>query len=392
MAANKPESTLALHKDGSCGCSMRKNPQSCVYQPFLDGWNFTPDVGMGATRGEIFTPRFIVDHMITDVGILPKRAVYQYNYKGSQDTLRRYIGHKVFEPAVGTGNYSATVLWHKLEMAHELTGYKDRSKDGLPPVKDAQQLRRYQAYTLVALGSIYFNDIDPGNLQTTKWRIYRDGEIMSEANVEFWTNQIETLASSSVNRKKTYQSVEESIKTASDNWGRSDRDRGVLDVLYEKHTGLEPPEWLQKAWKHVLDRNGLLFNSISLEDSSEDGFTIPGYPKVKWVWWKFTNNQKEVGAYSHEVPMLLQVKMGELQELENSVQRILSSTGSADETENSLTDNMLDIFPEDPEAQLNEMQRAEVSKMRKQIASLESEIRMLPRPSESYPVFFLKED
>lgn len=379
---------ISMHGSNLCGCSVLSNPKHCVYQRFLDGWDFTPEVGMGDARGEIFTPRFIVDQMITDSGLLPKKVVYQYDYKGSQDTLRKYVGHKVFEPAVGTGNYSATVLWHKLEMAHELTGYTDRSKDGLPPLKSPEQLRRYQAYTLVALGSIYFNDIDPGNLQTTKWRLYRDGEILSDANVEFWTNQIENAASSPVDRKITFEAVAASIKAASENWGRGDRDRGVLDVLYEKHTGLDAPEWLQEAWKHILDKNGLLFNSISLDDSAEEGFTVPGYSKVKWVWWKFTNNQKEVGAYATEIPMLLQVRLGELRELEDSIARIINNPNPNDASD---IDNMLFGAEEDPEAKLGPTARAEVARLKKKVDVLAKDINRLPKPKESYPVFFLKE-
>jgi hypothetical protein len=288
-------------KPGTTDAEKQKNwllINYCIYQPFLDGWDFTPDVGMGSTRGEIFTPRFIVDHMISDVGILPERMVYNFDYKSykkkfedKQNELRGYAGARVFEPAVGTGNYISSILWHKLEVAHELTGYKPYKRNGKTYYsKSIEQLARYQAYTLVALGSIYFNDIDPGNLQTTKWRILRDSEISNPANIEFWVEHIKQNLSQELERTqvkwlKSY--VQESIQTASNNWASKDRDRGVLDVLYEKHTGEHAPDWLRAAWRRVLDANAQLFNGIKDEDTIEEGFVVPSNQKVIWTYWSF---------------------------------------------------------------------------------------------------------
>lgn len=270
----------------------------CTYQPFLDGWDFTPDVGMGSTRGEIFTPRFIVDRMISDVGILPERMVYNFDYKSvkkkfedKQNELRGYAGARVFEPAVGTGNYISSVLWHKLEVAHELTGYKSYKRNGkVYYSKNIEQLARYQAYTLVILGSLYFNDIDPGNLQTTKWRMLRDSEISNPKNVDFWVSHIKDNLSQELDRAQSKwlkDYVQESIQAASANWASKDKDRGVLDVLYEKHTGEHSPDWLRAAWRRILDANAQLFNGIKSEDVVEKGFVVPGNQNIVWTYWSF---------------------------------------------------------------------------------------------------------
>ena len=309
-------SAREMHRQGKCGCSTRRNPNRCVYQPFLDGWSFTPDVGNGSSRGEIFTPRFVVDKMIVDSGILPKRVVYDLDYRGSQDTLRKYIGSRVFESAVGTGNFVSTILWHKLELAHRLTGYTV-DPDGQPRKTDAQR-RRYEAYTLVALASCYFNDIDPGNLQTTKWRLLRDSEIGADVNIVFWTDHIASALEDtlSLNVASLRASVEKSIKEASANWGTKDRDRGVLDDLYEKHTGIEAPEWLRSTWKLILDKNGLLFNGINEEDEQNGTWFCPGWKNVEWVFWRFENHRDEVIVHETYVPLRYQLLVGELREIE----------------------------------------------------------------------------
>jgi hypothetical protein len=309
----------------------------CVYQSFLDGWDFTPDVGMGSTRGEIFTPRFIVDYMISDLGILPERMVYEFNYKSlerkkedKQNELRGYAGSKVLEPAVGTGNYISTILYHKLELVNELTGYKSSRQNGRTSyIKNPAQLARYQAYTLVVLGSLYINDIDPGNLQTTKWRFLRDNEIASPANIEFWVSHIEDNMSIKLDKKElkwTREYVNSSIQSASQNWASKDRDRGVLDVLYEKHTSEHAPDWLRSAWRKIIDANAQLFNGIQSEDTIEEGFVVPGYKKVIWTYWSFSYD-------------LVQLDKQELQDLVSVTQKTLAELSSA-ALDNKL-DNML---------------------------------------------------
>lgn len=315
-----------------------------MYQPFLDGWKFLPDVGNGTLRGEIFTPRFVVDKMLVDAKILPKRAVYDFDYRGSQRTLRKYVGFRVFEPAVGTGNFAATILWHKLEMAHELTGYTGTRRTRYR--KDAAQLRRYQAYTLVALGSLYLNDIDPGNLQATKWRLFRDREIASEHNIDYWVAQINALLEESQAESRIRAFVKGSIREASENWGVGDRDAGVLDVLYEVHTGQEAPEWLRSAWKTVLDENVKLFNAIKREDEVARGSFIPGFRRVAWTFWAFENSKIRLRAHRTRVPFMLQVLSAQIDSLILELQQVPMVDGNAPD----LFSGEVGKVPDGPEA------------------------------------------
>lgn len=314
---------LEIHIENLCGCSREKNPNFCVYQPFLDGLDFTPDVGNGQKRGEVFTPRFVVDKMVVLSGMLPEKAVYNYDYSGSTETLRKHIGKRVFEPAVGTANFAATILWHKLEYANYLTSNGKQDDDDENPEKinlvrqrkTVSQLRRYQAYTLVALASIYINDIDAGNLQTSKWRFLRDSEINTEENIKFWVDNINKSTNQELDIIDLEEMVRSSISLAGKNWGTWDKDRGVLDVLYEVHTGKTPPEWLRKAWKMVMDENAKLFNGIVLEDTIEEGFIVPGYKNIIWKFWYFTYDKDRIIAASKPVPLYRQILESKLENL-----------------------------------------------------------------------------
>ena len=315
----RAKSAYQKHEEGECGCTPLVNPLSCPYQVFLDGWEFTTDVGNGQSRGEIFTPRFIVDDMITKSGVLTPEAVYQYDYEGSQTVLRKTVGRRVFEPAVGTGNFTATILWHKLEHANALTNtaHKTNGRSRKTPT----QLRRYQTYTLVALASMYFNDIDVGNLQTTKWRIFRDGEINTETNINFWTQHIINHLTnphniSPVDAGNIQLYVKGSIETAGTQWGAADEDRGVLDVLYKKHTNQHPPEWLRQLWKTILDENGKPFNTITENDSVINGHLIPGYRNVDWTFWWFNHDKDFTYVAKRKMPLQRQLLTNHIKQLE----------------------------------------------------------------------------
>lgn len=379
----KPLTSLQKHKTNICDCNHLVNPEYCVYQPFLDGWDFTPDVGNGQKRGEVFTPRFIVDRMIVDGKILPEKAVYEYDYTGSYETLRKYIGKRVFEPAVGTGNFTATILYHKLEYANSITLPEEGTRTPL-------QIRRYQAYTLVALASIYFNDIDAGNLQTTKWRIYRDKEINHDDNINFWTQHVKDSLTTEVELETIQPLIESSIKTAGDNWGTFDEDKGILDVLYKKHIGYEAPDWLKAAWKLILDENAKLFNGIVEEDVIEDDFICAGYKNIVWSFWWFDYKKKEtITAVKTLVPMKRQIVESKIQTLNNKIE-VLKARGK---TTGETNDGMLDIFQEiefvgfaDDD---DEKEHRSASRMLK---TLEAELALLPRYKELEPFDFIRQE
>lgn len=328
---------LRAHSNGTCRCTLWVNPSFCIYQPFLDGWDFTPDVGNGASRGEVFTPRFVVDKMIVKAGILPARVIYKYDYSGSQGTLRKYIGSRVFEPAVGTGNFLSTVLWHKLELAHALTGVTSDATARCR--KSSNQLRRYQTYTLVALASLYFNDIDAGNLQTVKWRLLRDQEIGTEENIDFWVQHVRAALPTLPSEEDLRTAIAGSIKLASRNWGTADRDRGVLDTLHEKHTGLAAPRWLQSSWKMILDENGKLFNAIEGTPADSSLNLVPSNRDVVWKFWYFKNSPTRIRAFVRHVPLRLQLLEGELAEVEESLSLVPMS---------QVENGQLDLYGETP--------------------------------------------
>lgn len=360
----KKMSQAELHDNKLCGCSIEKNPRNCIYQTFLDGWKYTPDVGNGASRGEIFTPRWVVDKMIVDSDILPFSAVYLNNYSDVEGGLRKYIDKRVFEPAVGTGNYTATILWHKMQLINELTKPKNGAK------RTNAEMARYQAYTLVAVGSIYFNDIDAGNLQTTKARILRDTIINDDSNIEFWTQYLISNIETPIKRPAVVSFVKESVKKASKNWDTFDFDKGVLDVLYRGHNnGDEPPKWLEKAWREVIDENAKLFNGIKDEDSVEDGFLCPSRKNVVWTLWHFTNNIKEITAHKTIVPMAEQIKESELINMKAYLER-LKANGENPEKSNQLflMDDELFFQNKDDEKKFYSTQD-KIKKLEKEIAS-----------------------
>lgn len=344
----RPKTSLELHKImtehgvRACGCNIEKNPNFCPYQEFIDGFNFVPDVGNGQTRGEIFTPRFVVDYMIVENGILPKEAIYDLQYthqvdeeggdaiEYSEEALRKFIGGRVFEPAVGSGNYSASILWHKLEYANALA-LKDIEyiEEGTEAYEE--RIRRYEVYTLVAAASMYFNDIDAGNLQTTKWRMHRNGAIYSKANIDFWVKYYldsmdsKVLATNKISESDIRKVVESSLLKASESWSAKDSDGGVLDALYLKHTGNSNiPEWLRASWDMILDHNGKLFNGIVEDDAADknvenvsESFIVPGYRHVSWDFWWFDSLKTMVKVTKRQVPLYRQIKMFDIKEVQS---------------------------------------------------------------------------
>jgi hypothetical protein len=408
-ARKKPMTELELHHAGKCDCGKKDDtsgkpiqPNFCVYQPFLDGWNFTPDVGNGQKRGEVFTPRFVVDKMIVMSGMLPEKAVYHYDYSGATETLRNRIGQRIFEPAVGTANFAATILWHKLEYANMLSSDAKQASDNSEDVNDIEsiiqesqkpktpaQLRRYQAYTLVALASIYINDIDAGNLQTSKHRFLRLSEINNDENIEFWVKHIQDILQTKADEEAVLNFVTDSIKTASKNWGAFDRNRGVLDDLYYKHTKSEPPTWLVDLWKLIMDENAKLFNGIVLEDTVEEGFIVPGYRNIVWNFWWFTYDKSTINVAKRRIPLyrqMLDSKISELQSKANSIY----NRGVFNEVE----DGQLPMEIEGVSSHRfsSEQDEKEYKALTREIVKLKEELKIVPQYGEPEYMEVLKTD
>ena len=467
IARNKKLSDLQKHASDDCGCSVLSSPNFCIYQPFLDGWDFTPDVGNGGKRGEVFTPRFIVDKMIVDSGMLPEAAVYNYDYTTlGREAMIAVVHAKVNEPAIGTGNFSSTILWHKIHYVFELA----KNKRGRVDVK------KYNLYLLEAIASMYSNDIDAGNLETSKWRFLRLGGIYTEKNVKFWTEtifhaltvvrqaegyssfivddevmadavevtvpaEVEAVTSTTVDldaatssdvsagssepansmepqsamdlsgtlqepaggdeafkdeqvvaeEAKSFleapegsdeylqgiyaaveQQVRESLNAADENWAAADEDRGIIDVLYRRHTGQNPTIATRHLWKEILDENMKLFNGIVETDTVTEGFIVPGWINVQWTWWGFQNWRLEEGSSAVDiqrmrVPLAKQILEGRLEALNSELETIEAKREDVD-------DDMGDVpvFTSDADKKAYSEKRRQIRQTEKKIQQLEA--------------------
>lgn len=315
----RKKNALETHKTGECGCSIMSNPNNCIYQPFLDGWEFTPDVGNGQKRGEVFTPRFVVSKMIENVGMFPKEAVYEHNYTTlNKEELEKVITSKVLEPAVGTGNYISTILWHKLNYAFTA------SLDENTQIDPAE----YDQNVLKAVSSIYIFDIDPGNLETTYQRLFRtDATLNNKAKVDKWTKKIENSLDKTSKTTKTNIStmVKASLNSAEENWSKFliASPEGIVQSLYKAHMDTEISEEMMEKISEILDDNVKLFNGIVKEDTVSDGFVVPGWKNVVWKWW--TIGDDDILSYK-TVKLSDQMIHGEIEQLEKKCE-YLEKTG-----------------------------------------------------------------
>lgn len=340
---SKPIKLSALQKHNTiqndvrvCGCTQNVNPNNCIYQQFLDGWNFTPDVGNGQNRGEVFTPRFIVDKMITQTGMFPERAVYQNIYETKTKTeALKYIQQTINEPAVGTANFTSTVLWHKIHYAYQAA-----------LTKKILNTSKYNLYITQAIASIYTYDIDCGNLQTTKNRLMKINNIFSPENIEFWSDYLlqnivsftrktstgKLIPSTNWKNKEltVTNQVAKSLATAETNWGKQANQEGLIIKLYKHHTGKSPEVSLVSLWKKILDENIKQFNGIMQHDTVKDNnlmdaFYCPGWQKVEWTIWDFRLNEDlipEVTNKTFKIKLAQQMYRAELKILKDELSRL----------------------------------------------------------------------
>lgn len=323
--APRKKSAKQVHLDGECGCSIKENPNNCIYQQFIDGWSFVSDVGNGQNRGEVFTPRFIVDKMITDVGMFPMDAVYSYKYSGNSEKRLKIIESRIVEPAAGTSNYMSTILWHKLEYVY---------KESLN--RKVLDMDKYHKLLLIAVASVYTFDIDCGNIEVTKRRLLSGGEeLYTSDSVDFWTNYIsDSLCGAQCNKKQLRELVDSSLKVAQENWGAYLADGGVISKLYQKHTGHDLPNWLLDECVMIMNNNIKLFNGIKEDNTISDGLIVAGWFNVKWHWWDIQSVVGEHVTISYELVRLAeQIISGEIEQLQRKADTLkndnmISSDGS----------------------------------------------------------------
>lgn len=267
--ATKRKSLIQQHVDNKCDCT--HNPgqdNTCIYQCFVDGWDFTPDVGRGQTSGEIFTPRFIVDKMITTSGMFPEAVVYHNDFtECTEEDLEHMVGSTVCEPATGTGNFISTILHHKLQAAYELATRRGQDIDHLVPQ---------------AVGTVYAYDIDAGNLETTLRRLTRhDGTPLDDKHiVKYWVDHIVGLIVPDSDRDQITTTVQTSLTEAQHHWATQLRSQGVLAAFLNDHHAGDSEDLLVRC-EDILRENIKIFNGIVNDHTP----TMPGVKDITWTFW-----------------------------------------------------------------------------------------------------------
>lgn len=325
MAAPKVKRVkpLQAHNEEICDCydnTIEVAKKKCIYRTFPDGWSFVSDAGKGQVRGEVFTPRFIVDKMIVDSEMLPGEAVYNGNYSDfTQEEMLKFISQTIVEPALGTANYSSTIIWYRLEFAN---AYVKKFVKG----NKAEKKRRYIELLLTVFGSNYAFDIDPGNLETSSQRILGRGEhaLNSPETKEKWVDILtKGLKNPEGHGDVIRATVVSSLGEAMSHWDSMVLPDGVLQQLYRRHMGEEVPSWLvEKCWQ-IMGENFKLFNGIVEEDTLKEDFATPGWSDVVWRWWTFSvDDSLNITESFEEVPLREQLLQGKREQLEAKMQSL----------------------------------------------------------------------
>lgn len=192
-------------------------------------------------------------------------------------TYKKYLCKPVFEPAIGTGNFFTTILWHRIEMVHQYTTFKVSNDEKVS--KTPLELKQYQFGTIEALCNLSGADLDVGNVQTVIWRVLGDTKAINDSqNVDYWTvrlsHEIKQADSSTVLEQEDIRKyVSQSLHSAQDNWG--DCGTGSLRQQYKNHTGDDVPSWLLDTWKQILQWNLQVYNF--LEDGIDQTHCCTGF-------------------------------------------------------------------------------------------------------------------
>lgn len=306
---SKKSTGLTNHTQKICDCFDGTDPEirSCIYATFPDNWSFVPERGLGQSSGEVFTPLIAVNKMITSNGLFDKDSIYHNMYqKISAEKLQQAIYATVIEPAVGTGNYISTVLYHKLKYVEAL--YDNRT----------QKLDLFHELFLTAVGSIYAYDIDVGNIETTKRRLLSHGKqsLNDYKSINYWVEHIDNVINgddiNKHNRWKKVQPieiqgfVESSLNDAHKFWYAFTKTGiGVIDAAYRSILNERLPEWLYWQCREILDKNFKLFDGLNKHTSLSDGMFVPGWEHVSWTKWEIMKRDNESIPFIREtmVPM-----------------------------------------------------------------------------------------
>ena len=143
------------------------------------------------------------DKMLLEVRIFPPEGIYDLNYSIPANEALERVQARSNEPAIGTANFTSAILRHKLEYA----AIAAKNKSG------KINRKKYDLYTLMAVASIYANDIDPGNLTTTMLRLTRKDKVNSPAHVNRWVEHVLSFGSEE-DRDKVTQQITQSLESA----------------------------------------------------------------------------------------------------------------------------------------------------------------------------------
>lgn len=300
---NKPITSLSEEQ------KMKNLKAEQLYLKFSDGWDFSPDAGNGYIRGEIFTPKYLVDMMLTDSGMFSDDAVFKNNYSTlSEEEILTTIQASVIEPAVGTANFLSEILWHKICYANELS--------------KRSSAHSYELLVAEAVASIYANDIDAGNIQTAKSRLISGNPIWSEDTISFWTKQVgDNFAEADISLVS--KTVDESLRVANERWGNRMDSGGVCSLLYLEHQRKTMPSQFESFIEKIIDNNFILFDSISRDGAG----AVPGWNNVTWSIHNIFKDPS--GSLSFEIELYafaLQVGEHELNRLEKEREDLLRDT------------------------------------------------------------------
>lgn len=349
----KKVNPLTKHRNGDCGCSIKDNPNRCVYQTFLDGWEFTPDVGNSKSRAEVFTPRWVVDKMVVDSGLMTESMVYQQDFSNiNEETYNTILNNRVIDLATGTGNFVTEILSLKLLMVkhyiHEKFG-----KYNVP---------QFCEDILKAVRSVYAFDIDYGNVKTVWERIVgmNDSELWNDKFLEETATTFDSTVT--LDMLKSSYAVKESFDSAAEHWGKHlELKNDLVGRFYFNTTGENIPEELADNVKNSLFHNLKVFNGITKDDDLVG--MVPSYMNIVWRFWN------EDGAWEN-IPMALQVVEGSIQQLENKMKKFMEDHKTTSVDTGSLFGDVVTTW--DSKANENEYK-----KMVKELEVLSSEKKTL---------------
>lgn len=353
--APKKKNAVVLHKDGECDCfdnSIRGADKRCIYRSFPDSWEFVTDAGNSQSRGEVFTPRWVVDRMMVMVELFDAEVVHDQKYDIDTQRAMESISARVVEPAVGTANYSSSILFNKLKLVEHVS----RNSNG--------KLNKllYMKNFLTAVCSVYTFDIDAGNVEVSIRRMLGQTstaqflDLEDEKVVEEWSNRIfssmkggelkkavmdkgfsieefENLMIQKIFKKDETERpvditditamVSSSMREAKKHWQKflDANPEGLCCRMYREATGEEMPDTVRSMIYHVMVSNNKVFNGIEEFDTVKEGFVVPGSQGVVWNWWKVgINDKKQLMLKSEEQPMAFQCLSSEALRTEHDIE------------------------------------------------------------------------